>query len=116
MAQFPTLTVVPVFPIPKKPQDTDVKTTYEGGYVSGRCRYTRDLFDYELTYPLLFEADMLALEAHIAIVKSTVIFQWIHPERGTTHNVRYLERPEIVLTGSTGTRKYWSTTFTLSEA
>lgn len=115
---FPSLSKKPSFPIEKKPLDTDLKSSYEAGYQVARPRFTRDLFDYTLTYPLLLEADMLLLEAHIASVKSTVIFSWVHPERGTTHNVRYQERPTLKLVGKLGdgVTPYWSTEFTLREA
>lgn len=111
---FPTLSKKPSLPLPKKPLDSDIKSEFESGYEAARTRYTRDLFEYEVNYPVLIEADKVLLEAHISEVKSTVIFNWTHPIENTTIPVRYFKRPEIIPVGkfADGTI-YYTTKFTL---
>lgn len=116
MADFPTLSRKPSFPIAEKPLDTDSKSSFEGGYEQGRVRYTRNLFEYELDYPYLTAADAVLLKAFRDLVKSTAIFNWTHPIDNVTKEVRFVKRPEIVAAGRAGGGIYYTTKFTLRMA
>jgi len=88
---FPTLSIGPSS-YRKEPQDSDMRSGFEGGYAQARPRFTRNIFLYHIGYETLTAADKALLETHRDSVKSTVIFAWVDPTDGVTKNVRYQKR------------------------
>jgi hypothetical protein len=119
MSDFPTLSVTPsVGPWKQtKVADPTIRSSFEGGYVQTRPRFTRIPKSWDVAYqggnslPL---ADKALLEAHEDNVHcGGAIFSWLCPVDSVTYQVRY--KAPIIFT-MLHNKLYWTASFTLEQA
>jgi hypothetical protein len=95
--------------------DNTIRSKKEAGYVQARPRFTRKQHNFgPIAYSLLLPAEWQAIKAHDDTVGGWGMFSWIHPEWGSTHQVRYGEngRPKFQRVGTGGLMQC---TFSLEE-
>jgi len=92
MANFPTLSVSPVYPLSPDGDLSDViiRSEVQGGYELTRPRATRSRGIFGFNYFAMPVADYATLRSfESATLKNGAdSFTWIHPVRKTTHTVR----------------------------
>jgi hypothetical protein len=96
MANFPTLTIPPSYPLVEELEDATLRSPFEDGSVQSRPKYTKTRYTFTINYDLLPKADRNTL---MTFVKTTVregadSFIWTHPGLGTTHTVTFVELPK----------------------
>jgi hypothetical protein len=91
---FPTLSRGPKS-VTMTPVDNTLRTPTDAGYVQTRSRYTRQIYDFDVSY-LLTAADRTLMLAHDASVQGSTIFTWVY--KSVTYNVRYTKRVQISAT------------------
>ena len=118
MADFPTLSIPPIYPLKEKWGDDDqtIKSKTESGYIITRSRYTRNRKVFTVNYENITAADKALLDTFLDTVNGlTDYFTWVHPASGVSYTVRFDEIPEFSLTMYEGSSYYYSVEFTLRE-
>lgn len=116
MADFPTLTKEPSFPLPEEKEDTTIKSKSEAGYVQTRRRFTRERMSFAVKYEMLPNADKDAIGDHVDGVYGGVSsFNWTHPITGTAYVMRYDKRPKFEPVHYDGDQYLWNVDFVLNE-
>lgn len=130
MAIFPTLSLNPTFDLPKEWEDSVLSSSFEGGYVQSRPRWTRDRRKWSVQYKLVPMSDVLLLEKFFKTVRNGADkFWWPHPilssepsiiwQPNTAYAVDDIVRPttqngrsyRCTVAGTTGaTQPTWPTT------
>lgn len=116
MADYPTLSRNPSYPLTDDAEDPAIKSDFEAGYTQTRARFTRTRRVFEVGYKAMTNADKLLLEAFADTVKGGVdSFAWTHPITSVSYTVRFDKRPKFqaVDYGDDGT--IWETSFTLVQ-
>ncbi|MHB0925887.1 MAG: hypothetical protein ACYC1F_05230 [Gallionellaceae bacterium] len=92
MANFPTLSCSPSFPLDPDGEIEDVvlRSPFEGGYEQTRPRSTRTRRTFGLNYKALNNADVALLRAfEITTLRNGAdSFTWTHPLSATSYTVR----------------------------
>jgi len=116
MANVPTLSVLPQFPIKETILDTVLKTTPEAGPVHTRQRYTNYKRTFVVSYANLSANDMSLLMTHQTTGTSGTAesFSWTHPRTSNVYTVRYAA-PFEISTDYYGDTYRGSCEFTLNE-
>jgi|GEM_PF-7074572 hypothetical protein len=86
---YPTLSVLPNYPIEEGIADCTIKSAFEAGYVLTRTRHSRRKKVFKLNYNSMPNADKLSLEAHRDSVLDITPFNWTHPKTSTVYLVRF---------------------------
>lgn len=118
MADFPTLSIPPVYPLKEKWGDDDqtIRPKTEAGYVITSSKYSRNRKVFTVTYENLSAADKTALDSFLDTVNGlTDYFTWVHPASGISYTVRFDTIPEFNLTMYEGASYYYSTEFVFVE-
>ncbi len=91
MANFPTLSIGPVFPLREVPRDASLRSPFEAGYVQARPKFTRIPATWpDITYRNMTATDKSTLETfEKTTVKQTDAFSWTHPQTSTVYSVRF---------------------------
>lgn len=97
MANYPTLSIGPVYPLDQAREDNTIKSSAEAGYVLSRPRFTRARRSWTLKYKNMPQADVNTLDAAYNSAPSSII-SWTHPETAATVNVRFAAPPKFSLT------------------
>jgi hypothetical protein len=99
MANFPTLTRVPVYPLGETGEDSVIRSSSEAGYETTRPRFTKNRKTFKLSYEGLVSSDKIALNTFYDTTcgSGSAIFTWIHPETSTSYNVRFTKPLEFSL-------------------
>jgi hypothetical protein len=92
MANFPTLSKTPVFPLREGLRDMALRSPFEAGYVLARPRFTRIPRVWpEISYYGMTDSDQSTLFTfEQTTVKQTDSFNWTHPETSVVYVVRFL--------------------------
>jgi hypothetical protein len=92
MPTFPTLTMLPSFPLDEEQEDVTIRTEMEAGYTHTRKRYTRTRITFTVKYDMITTSDKTTLEAFIGTVEQGGFsFSWTHPQSSVTHTVKFPE-------------------------
>jgi hypothetical protein len=94
---YPTLTILPTYPISEKLLPSSIKTQFEAGYLLARSRHSRDRLIFQLNYKNMGQTDKDSLFNHMKTVKDVDTFSWTHPVTSTVYTVRYEAIPEFQL-------------------
>lgn len=96
---FPTLSKNPSSILPR-PLDNTIKTGQEAGLPITRRRWTRTLYEFEVEYYGVTEADIESLfditSGFYSTVECHTIFTWENYLDSTTYNVRFKSPVEYV--------------------
>jgi hypothetical protein len=107
---YPSLSVAPRYPIPERRQDPTIRSPFEAGYVLTRRRYTRSIYEWEISYYRMPTADKNTLNAFVSTVGGGAdAFDWTHPETASVHTVRFKIIPEY----EADQKGRWNVRFTL---
>ena len=115
MANFPTLSVQPLLTdFAEEPEDSTIRSDFEGGYLQTRPRFTRDRKTFgPVAYLNLTDGDKASLESFYDTVKCASIFAWIHPRTGATKNGRFKVPLKFIISDIPNR---WKLSFDLVEA
>ena len=109
MADFPTLSTPPNYPLKEIIGDGSIKNISEAGYVTTRRKYTHQNISYEVIYAMLTDADKNALRVFYDTVENVDTFSWTHPYTAVVYTVRFDTIPTFDLVEN----DKWSCSFTL---
>lgn len=118
MADFPTLSTPPTYPLKEKWGDEDqtIKSKTESGYVISRSRYTRNRKIFTVKYENITAADKSSLDAFLDTVNGAAdSFTWVHPASSISYVVRFETSPEFELALFDGASYYYNVEFVLAE-
>jgi len=103
MATFPSISAKPSAQLVRGYSDAadaaDIRTPAEAGYKITRKRFTRVPLVYDVQYVAMTNADHNILAPFIDLYGTTGNFDWTHPIFLTTHDVRFVERPQLIRKG-----------------
>ncbi len=99
MADFPTLSTNPEYPLKEDREDNVIRTSFEGGYQHTRQKYSRRRRKYQISYKHLPQADVDLITAFFDTTVSggATLFNWTHPATSTVVVVRFSAPPVITL-------------------
>jgi hypothetical protein len=113
MANFPSLTVPPSYPLEEELEDSTIRSPFEDGTQQSRLKYTRNRYTFVVNYDLLPTVDKNSLNTFVTdtVSKGADSFSWGHPVTGTTHTVTFAEIPRFsyIMNG------YYKTSFKIRE-
>lgn len=117
MPTFPTLSVLPSYPLKDDAEDPTLKSNFEAGYTLARTRFTRQRKLFSLVYNKLPNADKLLLEAFCDTVHGGAdTFTWTHPITSVSYTVRFDKRPSFEVSEYSADVGYvWDTSFLLVQ-
>jgi hypothetical protein len=94
-------------------EDNSLRSDQEGGYQISRARYTRIRHKINLTYPILTNADKIALNNwQLSLMGGSDKDTWTDPMTSITYTIR-LDKP---IKFSAVTTYMWSCEFQMNEA
>jgi hypothetical protein len=94
-------------------EDNSLRSDQEGGYVISRARYTRMRHIISLTYPMLTNADKVALNNfQIALMGGSDLILWTDPMT----SIQYITRLDKPIKFKAVTTYWWSCDFKMNEA
>jgi len=91
---FPTLTRNPSM-IDEKSTVNIISNQFDGGYKQVRERFSRDIKNFTVTYPVLDEADKNLLLAHYDTVRASTPFSWTNTDTLIAYTVRYTDSIDV---------------------
>lgn len=95
MADFPTLSINPSYPIGERREDSVVKTEFDAGYAQRRNKHSRFRYIFNLQYILIPSADKVLLDAFLVTVNGGAdSFNWTHPQSSTVYVVEFQTLPD----------------------
>jgi len=99
MADFPTLSTNPIYPLKEDREDNVIKTPFEGGYQHTRQKYSRRRRKFQISYQNLpqVDVDLLTTFFDTTLSGGATAFNWIHPATSTVVVVRFASPPSINL-------------------
>lgn len=110
MANFPTLSINPEYPIGEEYEDSTLRSNTEGSYELTRARCTRYPKIFTIKYILMPDTDKDSLDTFVITVKlGADSFTWTHPKTSTSYSVRFKPIPKFTYV-SYG---YWEVDFAL---
>ena len=89
MADYPTLTRVPSYPLGESTQDNAIKSNMENGIVIARKKFTLVRQKFQVRYAALDATDKAALVSFFTTVGTFDSFNWTHPVTDVVHVVRF---------------------------
>lgn len=112
MANFPTLSNLPSYPLQESREDSVLRSEFEGGYEQTRAQFTRVRRKWDVSYSNLTTADKNTLDAFIDTVNGGAdAFNWTHPVTSTVYSVRFSGLPVYSHTMP----GYWDVRFSLNQ-
>jgi phage-related protein len=96
MANFPTLSEsYPSYPVVENREDSVLRSSFEGGYVQTRPRFTRVRKKWQINYKLLSSADrtLIANFFDTTVNGGADAFTWTCPLDLTAYSVRFTAPP-----------------------
>jgi phage-related protein len=111
MANFPSLSTPPNYPLREIIEDRAIKNKSEAGYVQTRLRATRQTKLFEVVYNVLSDSDKSSLKTFYDTVENVDSFNWTHPYTDVTYTVRFDTIPTFNLIDN----DRWECSFTLRE-
>lgn len=117
MADFPTLSIYPEFPLKEDREDSIYRSPFEGGYQHTRRKYTRLRRKYNLSYKNLTEADKTLLTTFFdtTVNGGATAFNWTNPATSTVVVVRFSAPPSFGLDYQSVDATRYSTEISLEE-
>lgn len=98
MANYPTLSTAPSYPIVEQRSDPTIKSEFDSGYMQTRPRYTRKKMVFNVNYDDIPNSDKGTLETFVDTVRGGAdYFNWTHPLTSTVYSVRFKETPQFEL-------------------
>lgn len=99
MADFPSLSILPEYPLKEDREDNVIRSSFEGGYQHTRQKYSRRRRKYQLSYKNMLQADVNLITAFFDTTVSggATSFNWTHPATSTIVVVRFTSPPAISL-------------------
>jgi hypothetical protein len=96
MADFPTLSINPSYPIGETREDSAIVTEFDAGYDQSRAKYSRVRYIFTINYKLIPSADKTLLTTFITTVNGRAdAFNWTHPQSSTVYSVKFNKIPEF---------------------
>jgi hypothetical protein len=110
---YPTLTMLPSYPLEEEVEDGTIRTPYEAGYVHTRPKFTRrGRKTWKVNYKYMPTSDKSLLEGFVTSVREgAYTFTWTNPQNSSVTAVRFEELPKY----SYVTNTYWDCDFALKE-
>lgn len=114
MANYPTLSRNPSYPIEEESENMIIKDSSEAGYETSRPRFTKRRKTWNLVYNALPIADKTSLDNFFIgdAAYGSAIFSWTNPADSASYNVRFSSPPKT----SYVTSDLCNITFQLKEA
>jgi len=110
---YPTLAMLPSYPLEEEREDGTIKTPYEAGYEQTRPKFSRrGRKTWKLTYKYMPTNDKHSLNGFLTSVREgAYTFTWTNPQDASVTVVRFGELPKFsyVVNG------YWDCDFSLKE-
>jgi phage-related protein len=95
MPTFPTLNMLPTFPLDEQREDATIRSSFEAGYEHTRPRFTRVRYTWSVSYKMLPASDKSTLETFVTTVREGAdSFSWTNPVDSTTHTVKFIQIPK----------------------
>jgi phage-related protein len=114
MADFPTLTVYPTYPLDEQREDATIRSAFEAGYEHTRPRFTRNRYTWVVKYNMMPSADKTTLEAFVTTVREGADkFSWTNPVDSAAHTVTFSQIPKYSCTLQTEDDAYFDCDFQL---
>lgn len=97
MANFPTLSRNPSYPIEEESENMIIKDSSEAGYEVSRPRFTKRRKTWNLVYNALPTADVSTLDTFFIGTAGygSTIFSWTNPADSASYNVRFSTPPKV---------------------
>lgn len=116
MADFPTLSIPPIFPIEIEREDNVIRSQSEAGYELTRPRWTRIRKTFTVKYQLLTPADKALLDTFIDTTTcGAYLFNWTNPADSTVYSVRFAVPPKVTIAMADGSTYYYDAEFKFKE-
>jgi hypothetical protein len=114
--QFPTLSILPTYPLKEDREDSVIRTKPEEGYQITRRKYSREKRKFTLEYKNLTQTDKDLLttffDTTVGIIKP---FSWTNPSTSALHTVTFTRPMSFNLDSYGGGGYKYSTTVELQE-
>ena len=112
MANYPTLTIAPNYPLSEDREDATYRSGMEGGYEYTRPKYTRGRKKFGITYTNMQNTDKDTLEAFVDTVKGGAdSFIWTHPKTSTNYTAQFDKPPKFEYVEY----NFWNVSFQLNQ-
>ena len=113
MANFPTLTIPPSYPLDEELEDSTIRSSFEDGTLQSRLKYTKNRYTFSINYDMLSAANRDTLMTFVSTTanKGATPFIWTHPRSGSTYTVTFIElpKPSLIMNG------YYKVSFKVRE-
>ena len=96
MANFPTLSRNPSYPIEEESENMVIKDSSESGYETSRPRFTKRRRTWNVVYNNLPSSDATTIDNFFIgdAGYGSSIFVWTNPANSTSYNVRFVDPPK----------------------
>lgn len=103
MANFPTLSRNPSYPIEEESSDMVIRDSSEAGYETARPRFTKRRKMWKVVYNALLYSDASSIDSFFIgdAAYGSAIFSWTNPADSVAYNVRFVSSPKITYITST---------------